>query len=634
MKNIKIGKKLAFGFGLLLVTLLTVSVLSMSRLSDSASGIATYRELAKDSNLAGRIQANLLLARTAVKNYLMYKDSSALVDYQMRWDNVIAFINEGQSNIQKPERAKLIDEAHAQLEQYDSALKEVESFVRNEQIVMEQLNSVGPKLINQVADLLSTSAETVQIKLLQAEVFSARLEIVKFAQTDSIANFDAAQNHLNKAFSISRTLENSHLLNEGLEQYQSLSENLRSAIEQRQEIVLGTLDKLGPQASDKLEAVKLSVINDQDELGPRLQNQSQQAVYFILFVSLIGVTIAVVAAIALSRHLTRRIDRAAEATKVMAKGDLTVAFDCDGSDELSELMNDLDVMAKNLRSMLHEISSASKEMGCSANMLTELTEQTKSGTQQQQLETDQVATAINEMTVASEQVSHSATEVANAAELAASKVTNGLGLVDQSREKIYLLSQNAHKAAEQIKTLQHETVNIGSILDVIKDIAEQTNLLALNAAIEAARAGEQGRGFAVVSDEVRALAKRTQESTDQIQTMIDKLQSGASSAVKAIEADTQITQECVDLANSASSSLNDINQAVSLVNDMTLQISTAAQEQSQVAEQINSNVINVKVITEQSAASADETAASSCQLYQVSGSLQQLVERFKVAKVA
>ena len=267
----------------------------------------------------------------------------------------------------------------------------------------------------------------------------------------------------------------------------------------------------------------------------------------------------------------------------------------------------------------------------SVKRLGELTEQTKSGTLQQLQETDLVATAVNEMSATAHEVARSAAKVADATKSAEKTVESGLTVVAKTQQNIHNLAQSVVDSAKQIENLQVEATNIGGILNVIREIADQTNLLALNAAIEAARAGEQGRGFAVVSDEVRSLAKRTQDSTAEIQRLIERLQGGTKLAVNAMDKASSLTKDSVSLSNDATDALNDISQSVLVMNEMTTQIAAAAEEQSQVSEDINRNVINVRTISNATSASADETAASSSQLNSFSLNLQSLVKQFKIA---
>ncbi|NIA02649.1 MAG: methyl-accepting chemotaxis protein, partial [Planctomycetia bacterium] len=248
----------------------------------------------------------------------------------------------------------------------------------------------------------------------------------------------------------------------------------------------------------------------------------------------------------------------------------------------------------------------------------------------QQAETGQVATAMNEMTTTVQEVACNATQTAEAANKANTETDSGRQIVTKTIESITELASEVETAAITIQQLESDSENIDSVVDVIRGISEQTNLLALNAAIEAARAGEQGRGFAVVADEVRTLASRTQESTLEIQSMIESLQTGAARAVEVMEQGRNKAQGSVENAARAGESLNVITSTVATISDMNTQIASAAEEQTAVAEEINRNIANISLLGDQTSEGARQTAASSEEMAQLAVQLQGLVGQFKV----
>ncbi|WP_371920001.1 methyl-accepting chemotaxis protein [Pseudomonas sp. GV071] len=281
--------------------------------------------------------------------------------------------------------------------------------------------------------------------------------------------------------------------------------------------------------------------------------------------------------------------------------------------------------------MVGSLQAGINQIATSARSLSAVTEQTNAEVASQKEETEQVATAMNQMTATVHDVARNAEEAAGAAETADSKVANGQNVVRQTMARIEQLSVSSSSASASIQSLSSEIHNIVSVLSVIKSVAEQTNLLALNAAIEAARAGEQGRGFAVVADEVRALAKRTQQSTEEIERLVSALQKGAQSSVSQIQSSTALVELTVSDALETESALGSIAAAVSVIHQMNQQIAAAAEQQSSVAEEINRSVTNIRSSADQSSVAMEGTAASSIELASLSHELQGMVEHFRLA---
>lgn len=299
-------------------------------------------------------------------------------------------------------------------------------------------------------------------------------------------------------------------------------------------------------------------------------------------------------------------------------------------DEVGQLSAAVSAMQDKLVQRVQEIASVTQHVRHAAETLNAVSDQASSGVEQQRSETQQVATAMNEMTATVHEVARNTAAAAEAASHADEEVGGGSKVVKQTIASISKLADEVRKGAEVISRLEQDSNNIGAVLDVIKAIAEQTNLLALNAAIEAARAGEQGRGFAVVADEVRTLAQRTQESTREIQQMIEKLQQGAQDAVRVMHEGRSQAEASVNQAGQAGHSLDTIHAAVSTIHDMTTQIASAAEEQSAVAEEINRNIINIGHVVDQAASGMEETAGASDELTRLAEQLQSVVARFKL----
>jgi len=348
-----------------------------------------------------------------------------------------------------------------------------------------------------------------------------------------------------------------------------------------------------------------------------------------LSVALIIVSAMVVLFWYMNRSLSP-LQQAVSSLKRVADGDLTTAISVSGNDEIGQLEQAMHSTTTQLHEIVQGINDITDKLSTAAGSMSEITTTTRGGVEQQKSGVEQVATAMNEMTATVQEVARNAAGAADAAQNADAESQTGHAEVQRTVESIDTLANGLEHARQVLQELQSGTENISSILDVIRGISEQTNLLALNAAIEAARAGEQGRGFAVVADEVRTLASRTQQSTQEINGMIQQLQTGVGDAVEAMATSHERANDTVKQASLAGQSLESITRAVATINEMNLMIATGAEEQSAVAEEINRNVVEINQIADMTAAGAQHTAQSSDELSSLADNLKQVVGQFKV----
>ncbi|WP_207061955.1 methyl-accepting chemotaxis protein [Motiliproteus sp. SC1-56] len=332
------------------------------------------------------------------------------------------------------------------------------------------------------------------------------------------------------------------------------------------------------------------------------------------------------------RAVVRPLEATSLAMQEIAKGDgdLTVRMPVKGRDELASLASGFNAFADKVQAVVNNVRSYGDRVVTSAEQLAVVTEQSNGALQSHKDETHQVATAVTEMSATIQEVAQNAAQAAQAVQDAQQKALAGKTVVDGSVASITALAGSVEKAANSIKTLESEVHNIAGILDVIRAIADQTNLLALNAAIEAARAGEQGRGFAVVADEVRSLAQRTQESTEEIQTMIEQLESEAKGAVAVILAGRDEAETSVSRATEAGQTLGEITEDILRIADMNTQVASATEEQSATVEMISEHVNNINSAFEETAGGTEEVCAAGVELQRVAEGLEKELSHFKV----
>ncbi|WP_414707590.1 methyl-accepting chemotaxis protein [Pseudomonas sp. UBA5706] len=287
-------------------------------------------------------------------------------------------------------------------------------------------------------------------------------------------------------------------------------------------------------------------------------------------------------------------------------------------------------MQSKLRDTLQRISGSATQLASAAEELNAVTDESARGLSQQNNEIEQAATAVNEMTSAVEEVARNAVSTSQASQNATTSASDGRDLVQETVSAIERMSSDVQGTAKLIGNLADESRDIGKVLDVIRGLADQTNLLALNAAIEAARAGEAGRGFAVVADEVRALAHRTQQSTSEIERMIGSIQGGTEQAVNSMRSSTDRAESTLNIAKGAGVALDTINSAVVEINERNLVIASAAEEQAQVAREVDRNLVNIRDLSAQSTTGANQTTAASNELARLAVDLNGMVARFRL----
>ncbi|RMT34237.1 Histidine kinase, HAMP region: chemotaxis sensory transducer [Pseudomonas syringae pv. spinaceae] len=357
------------------------------------------------------------------------------------------------------------------------------------------------------------------------------------------------------------------------------------------------------------------------------------SVNVLLTVVIAASLLTVVLAIALTRSIVDPISVSLKLAEDIAAGDLTRQLSVVGSDEASRLMNALNTMSGNLRSTVQEISGASAQLSTAAVEMTSITESADRTLQQQNSEIEQAATAVNEMSAAVEEVARNATSTSTSTSEAArqSSLSAALGnqRVTETLSAMQKLTGLVEGSSEQVTALAGQAQDISKVLSVIRGIAEQTNLLALNAAIEAARAGEQGRGFAVVADEVRALAHRTQTSTQEIEQMISAIQAGSSATVESMQKSTLEVHSTRKTAEGAGESLRQITDSVLEINNRNLQIATASEQQAHVARDVDRSLVSIRDLAVQSSEGTRQTLVASNELSQLAVNLNDLVLRFK-----
>ena len=356
----------------------------------------------------------------------------------------------------------------------------------------------------------------------------------------------------------------------------------------------------------------------------------QRAQWIVSTIIVIALIATLLLAWALTRSITTPINQALNVARRIASGDLTGKIASDGKDEAAQLLDALADMQGNLRSTIHGIGESARQLASAAEEMSSVMEQSTRSLQQQNDQIEMAATAVTQMSTAVDEVAANAVSSAEASQASNEDSKHGHVQVSETITSIQGLVSEVISASEQAQGLADQAQDISKVLEVIRGIAGQTNLLALNAAIEAARAGEAGRGFAVVADEVRSLAQRTQNSTEEIELMITNIQQGTGTTVGALQSSAEHANQTLRRANSAGNALEKITASISQINERNLVIASAAEQQALVAREVDHNLVNIRDLSTQTAAGATQTSAASHELSRLAVDLNGLVTRFVI----
>ncbi len=405
---------------------------------------------------------------------------------------------------------------------------------------------------------------------------------------------------------------------------------LQDRVDEAIELTRGELNEHARVTSDTLRDLIDLKRKAADSASDRSIEVAASAFQGVVVAMVLAVIATIVLAMLLTRSIVQPLAEAVGVAEVIAGGDLTRSIKVVGNDEPARLLIALQAMQRSLRDTIQGISHSSNQLASAAEELNVVTEDSTRGLHQQNHEIEQAATAVNEMTTAVDEVARNAVATSEASRESDETAQHGRQQVIRTVESISLLANDVTQTATEVERLAGQVRDISKVLDVIRSIAEQTNLLALNAAIEAARAGDAGRGFAVVADEVRALAHRTQQSTQEIEQMIGDVHQGTDKAVHAMQLSNERARTTLDLARAAGEALDGIASAISQISERNLVIASASEEQAQVAREVDRNLVNIRDLSLQSSAGANQTSAASQELARLAIDLNNLVARFQV----
>ena len=628
--NVSVNRKLSLGFGLVLLLTLLITGTGWNGL---ASVIDRGDKLANISKIIA-LTKDLRIARL---DYERDRGEQGPGELNASLTGLDEALETARRQLTQPADIELVQQQLAAVADYRRAVADITQATQTRENSRTQLGATADNAVAKVADIekallqgdsVAQFNSVVELsRLLQQARFQVRGYTYSAKPEAEQPALDAIDNALKEIDSLPARLPGEHIAN--LQQASQSLQSYRAAVASFRDAQVANT-----QVLERMHVLGTTLIDLSKQLSgmqtAKRDSDSQHAKNLLFGCTVLALLLGAIAAWSITRQIVIPLRQTLETVERVAAGDLTHNYDTPRRDEMGQLQRAVQRMTVGLRELISGITDGVTQIASAAEELSAVTEQTSAGVNSQKVETDQVATAMHEMAATVQEVARNAEEASEAAVAADQQAREGDKVVGEAIAQIERLAIEVGHSTEAMGHLKRESDKIGSVLDVIKSVAQQTNLLALNAAIEAARAGEAGRGFAVVADEVRSLAQRTQQSTEEIEELIAGLQSGTLQVANSMDSSRSLTDSSVELTRRAGESLGNITRTVSTIQGMNQQIAAAAEQQSAVAEEINRSVLNVRDVSEQTSAASEETAASSIELARLGTHLQGLVGRFKV----
>ncbi|RMV61540.1 Methyl-accepting chemotaxis protein [Pseudomonas syringae pv. pisi] len=633
--NISVNMKLALGFGLVLVF---TAILALTGWT-SMGGLINRSNWMSDIT---SLNAQLTKLRVTRLQYMVADgDEKVAETVQTSLDSFKAYQEKLRASFKSPENLKMLDQLGIVIADYQKSLNNMRSGYKASTAARDELTTHASKslavfeqLVTEVRNMDPADAKRFeQYRLVtdaKDDLRVARYEVRGYTTNATPETEQAAVSKLDSAIKDLDALKTTfsgtqadqlRQLETSLMAYRTTLQNFKAATG----TIVQARKEMTTQGQD---IVKISEDMYKLQLDRRDQ-ESAQARTTQIVCTLLAMILGIIAAVIITRQITRPLQETLAVVDRIASGDLTQTLAVTRRDELGVLQQGIQRMGSTLRELIGGIRDSVVQIASAAEELSAVTEQTSAGVNSQKVETDQVATAMHEMSATVAEVARNAEQASQAASNADREARDGDKVVGEAIAQIERLANEVGRSADAMTQLEQESDKIGKVMDVIKAVAEQTNLLALNAAIEAARAGEQGRGFAVVADEVRALAHRTQTSTQEVEQMISAIQAGSSATVESMQRSTQEVHSTRKTAEDAGESLRQITDSVLEINNRNLQIAAASEQQAHVARDVDRSLVSIRDLAVQSSEGTRQTLIASTELSQLAVNLNDLVLRFK-----
>ncbi|MCY9828675.1 methyl-accepting chemotaxis protein [Vibrio chagasii] len=646
MRHLSIALKIKLGFAICLLFFVISGLVSYKGIQTLSNGFSQYSELSQKATQSGNIQVHFLQMRLASERYLESLDEQYETNYQsskLAIDDLLNNLIETTTNTDSLSSLQLVQDSVAAFDTAYGSMKQSQLMI--DQLVNVEMVKRETNALKAAQSLLYESYNnndpnaSLYAGMLMENFLAAKIAVISYSNNNDLKTYEAGKDIFEYALpgieGDIESLKSSPYQSELIEDFSNQREAYAKGFEQVHQQMLentqrtATLSSIGDSLAIAVADAQSILEQQKQALTPELQASETRSIQFIILLTGVALVIGMTSAVLVTRSITKGIAQVKQITNELSQGNLNVEVNIESKNEIGELLTNMEITIESLRDIVSQVNRSSVRIGEMSESLNQVTNNSSTNATQLNSEMMNISTAVDQLASSTSEIASSANHASQVANQATENVAMGLKEVDKTLHEIGSADESMQVSSQKVTDLHKESMNIGAILEVIKGVSEQTNLLALNAAIEAARAGEQGRGFAVVADEVRTLAKRTQDSASQIDELITSLQRGAKDALESIKESHSTVSDASTQAQQASQNLHVINQHIQDLNQANSQIAVSVDEQDCLTKSLGENAQGANTIAQSNQESVSSISGAASDLTEVAHHLESQVNRFR-----
>ncbi|CAH7140362.1 Methyl-accepting chemotaxis protein [Vibrio chagasii] len=646
MRHLSIALKIKLGFAICLLFFVISGLVSYKGIQTLSNGFSQYSELSHKATQSGNIQVHFLQMRLASERYLESLDDQYEANYQsskLAIDDLLNNLIETTTNTDSLSSLQLVQDSVAAFDTAYGSMKQSQLMI--DQLVNVEMVKRETNALKAAQSLLYESYNnndpnaSLYAGMLMENFLAAKIAVISYSNNNDLKTYEAGKDIFEYALpgieGDIESLKSSPYQSELIEDFSNQREAYAKGFEQVHQQMLentqrtATLSSIGDSLAIAVADAQSILEQQKQALTPELQASETRSIQIIILLTGVALVIGMTSAVLVTRSITKGIAQVKQITNELSQGNLNVEVNIESKNEIGELLTNMEITIESLRDIVGQVNRSSVRIGEMSESLNQVTNNSSTNATQLNSEMMNISTAVDQLASSTSEIAASANHASQVANQATENVAMGLKEVDKTLHEIGSADESMQVSSQKVTDLHKESMNIGAILEVIKGVSEQTNLLALNAAIEAARAGEQGRGFAVVADEVRTLAKRTQDSASQIDELITSLQRGAKDALESIKESHSTVSDASTQAQQASQNLHVINQHIQDLNQANSQIAVSVDEQDRLTKSLGENAQGANRIAQSNQESVSSISGAASDLTEVAHHLESQVNRFR-----